>query len=640
MKHHRTLLPMIAVTLLLAAAGANAQTYTPLYTYPETNRGNTGILPPDQLAQGRDGNLYTTDASNGANGLGTVFSMTTAGVPTTVYSFCPVTGCLDGDFPMGGVALGFDGNLYGTAQGGGKNAAGTVFKVTPTGTLTTLWTFANGTDDSAPIFPLLQAQDGNLYGVSLAQYNGQYGAFFKVTSSGVFSVLHDFTFVDGSNPNLPTWGTDGNLYGTGYLGGSPACVGYQYGCGVVYKQTSTGKQTVLWNFKGFYSNDGALPAGVLVQGNDGNYYGATREGGNSANCGGGCGSVFKITPAGVLTILHNFTGYPTDGAYPYTGLTLGTDGNFYGVTSLGGKFNLGALYKITPAGTETIIYNFCSVSGCTDGLYPETPLVQHTNGKFYGSTSGNSLGGGVFYSLDMGLKPFARLVTWSGKVGKSAEILGQGFTGTTGVAFNGVNATFTVVSDTYMTATVPSGALTGTVTVTSSSSTLKSDRTFLVTPQLTSFTPGSGVVTASVTITGASLTQATKVTIGGKAASFTVNSDTQITAKVPAGAKTGQKITVTTTGGTATSAATFTVLPSITSFSPSSGPVGTLVKITGNTFTGTTAVKFGGVAATSFTVVKDTEVDATVPAGAVTGKIAVTTAAGTATSTTNFTVTP
>src|SRR6267143_4371085 len=207
MKHHRNLLSILAVALLFAMA-ANAQTYTPLYTYPQNNRGNTGILPPDAMSQGQDGTLYSTDAYNGAHNLGSVFKMTTAGVPTTIYSFCPQTGCLDGTNPMGGVGLGFDGNLYGTTQGGGKHAAGTVFKVTPTGTLTTLWTFANGTDDSVPIFPLLQAQDGNLYGVSLAQYNGQYGAFFKVSSTGVFSVLHDFSATDGTNPNLPTWSTD------------------------------------------------------------------------------------------------------------------------------------------------------------------------------------------------------------------------------------------------------------------------------------------------------------------------------------------------------------------------------------------------------------------------------------------------
>jgi hypothetical protein len=249
------------------------------------------------------------------------------------------------------------------------------------------------------------------------------------------------------------------------------------------------------------------------------------------------------------------------------------------------------------------------------------------------------LGGSVFYSLDVGFKPLVDLVTWSAKVGKTVEILGQGFTGATAVSFNGVHATFNNVSDTYLTATVPAGALTGAVTVTTFTNTLKSNRLFLVTPQIKSFTPTSGTVGSSVTITGVSLTQTANVTIGGKAASFTVKSDTQVTATVPAGAKKG-KITITTPGGIATSPGTFLVAPSISAFSPTSGPVGTSVVISGNSFTGSTQVKFGGVAATSFQVISDTKVDALVPSGAVTGPVSVTTPGGTGTSATNFQMTP
>ena len=303
-----------------------------------------------------------------------------------------------------------------------------------------------------------------------------------------------------------------------------------------------------------------MPEGVLVQGNDGNFYGVTREGGNSARCSGGCGTVFKITPAGVLTILYNFTGAP-DGAYPDTGLTLGTDGNLYGVTSVGGKFNLGALFQITPAGVETIVYNFCSAAACADGFNPETPMVQHTNGKFYGNTTGNSNGGGVFYSLDMGLKPFAGLVTWQGKIGKTVEILGQGFTGTTKVSFNGTSATFSVVGDTFLTASVPVGATTGFVSVTTPGGVLKSNRKFLVTPQVLTFSPPSGPVGTIVTIGGNSLTQAQGVGFGDYVpAPFTVNSDTSITATVPTGAQTGP-VGVKTPGGIGISSGTFTVTP-------------------------------------------------------------------------------
>jgi hypothetical protein len=249
------------------------------------------------------------------------------------------------------------------------------------------------------------------------------------------------------------------------------------------------------------------------------------------------------------------------------------------------------------------------------------------------------LGGSVFYSLNVGFKPLIDLVTWTGKVGATVEILGQGFTGATGVSFNGTAAKFVNVSDTYMTATVPAGATTGTVTVTTFTSSLKSNHSFLVTPQIKSFTPTSGIVGTSVTITGVSLTQATAVTIGGKAATFKVNNDTSVTAIVPAGARTGAAISITTSGGT-TSFGKFVVTPEVTSFTPTSGVVGTSVTITGNSFTAATKVTFGGVAATSYKVIKDTQVDALVPTGAATGPIAVTTAGGTGTSTTSFTVTP
>ena len=163
--------------------------------------------------------------------------------------------------------------------------------------------------------------------------------------------------------------------------------------------------------------------------------------------------------------------------------------------------------------------------------------------------------------MSMGLGPFVSFVgpQFSGKVGKTIEILGQGFTGTTKVSFHGIAATFAVVSDTYLTATVPAGATTGSVTVTTPGGTLTSNRVFRVTPAILSFSPTSGPVGTSVTITGTSFTGTKKVTFGGVATTFS-NSDTQITAPVPTGAKTG-KIQVTTPGGTATSPAVFTVTP-------------------------------------------------------------------------------
>jgi uncharacterized repeat protein (TIGR03803 family) len=270
--------------------------------------------------------------------------------------------------------------------------------------------------------------------------------------------------------------------------------------------------------------------------------------------------VFKLTPSGTITVLYGFI-QGSGPSVPYGGLVQGTDGNFYGTTSQGGTLNDGTIFRIGgKVSTPTYLYNFDK----TTGLLPEDTLLQHTNGAFYGDTfegGDPSSGCGVFYSWNQGLKPFASLVFTSSKVGKLVQVLGQGFTGTTAVSFNGVAARFTVVADTYLTALVPTGATTGSVTVTTPGGTLTSNKKFRVTPQILSFNPPSGPVGTAVTITGVSLTQATKVTFGAvNATIFTVNSDTQITATVPTGAKTG-KIVVTTPGGTATSSGTFTVTP-------------------------------------------------------------------------------
>ena len=543
-----TLFARMTAVIFLTTAAATAQTYTPLYTYPLTNNNTTGIVWPSLTSQGQDGSLYSTIVSNGAKNAGSVFKMTTGGQYTLLYNFCSQTGCADGSYPFSGVSLGADGNLWGTTSGGGTKAAGTIFKITPSGTLTKMYDFTNGLDDSAPTYAPLLGLDGNFYGVSEAQYNGQYGSFYKITTTGKLTP-HPFNYVDGAAPNLGTQATDGNFYGTAQGGGDPTCK-----CGVVYKATAAGKITVLHAFKG-YPTDGYRPIGVLVQGNDGKLYGTTYQGGAQ-----NYGSVFSITTTGVYTLLYSFDSFTGDGVHPLAGLTLGTDGSFYGSTNQGGTKNVGTLYQITSGGTEKILYNFCAVT-CLDGIYPATAMVQHTNGKFYGSTSGNSIpGDSIFYSLDMGLAPFAKIVIWKGKVASTVEILGQGLNGTTGVSFNGTPATFSIVSDTYMTAKVPTGAKTGSVSVVTSGGTLVSSHIFLVTPTIKTISPTSGPVGTVVTITGTGLTQTTKVTFGGKTGTFIVNSDSQITATVPSTATTG-KIVVTTPGGTATSSATFTVTP-------------------------------------------------------------------------------
>lgn len=546
MKPRKLVLALLIVWL--AGVSLNAQTYSVLYTYPGTDRNNSGILAPQVMSQGQDGALYSTVYSDGTANAGSAYKITTAGARTTFYNFCAQLSCTDGSFPQGGLILGTDGNFWGTTSTGGSKNEGTIFKLSSGGTLTSLYSFMAGTDGGYPTFTLIQGIDANFYGESNAVYNGQYGAVFRVSPAGKVTVpLADFNFTDGAVPSLFTQGTDGNFYGVAELGGSK-------NLGVVYKMTPAGKISVLHNFTG-YPSDGALPYGILTQGNDGNFYGVTYEGGTLNQ-----GTIFKISSTGTYSLLYSFS-YANgnyDGYHPVAGLTLGTDGNFYGVTESGGTDNAGAIIKFVPSGTESVLYSFCPKNVC-NGFYPVTPLVQHTNGKFYGNTAGNSLGGSVFYSFDLGLGAFAKLVNWSGSVGATVQILGQGFTGTTKVSFNGVSATFRIVSDTYITASVPSGATTGYVSVQTPGGTLKSNRKFLVAPANLTFSPTSGPVGTVVTITGTSLTGANRVTFGGvPATTFTVDSDTQITATVPTGAVTG-KISVTTAGGTATSADTFTV---------------------------------------------------------------------------------
>ena len=363
-----------------------------------------------------------------------------------------------------------------------------------------------------------------------------------MTPSGTLTVLHSFDLTNGSRPNGPlVQGSDGNFYGLTF--GGVGSTRY----GIAFKVTSKGTFTILHTFS---LTDGGNSYGGLTLGKDGNFYGATFNGGTV-----GYGVVFKMTSKGVLTVLHSFTP-ATDGGTPYGGLVQATDGNFYGVGYLGGSHNHGTIFRISPSGSFHVSYNMDG----THGDSPEVTLLQHTTGIFYGDTYvGGAHNTGTFYSLKASLAPYAALLPTSGKVGKSIGILGQGFNSATGVSFNGTTAKFNVSSDTFLTATIPAGATTGIVTVTIPSGNLKSNVNFRVTPQIKSFSPTSGSVGTQVKITGVSLTQASKVTFGGVAATqFTVDSDTQVTATVPTGAKTG-KIAITTKGGTATSSGVFTV---------------------------------------------------------------------------------
>jgi uncharacterized repeat protein (TIGR03803 family) len=455
----RGLITLAMFVLAFAATAVQAQTYTDLYNFGATPKEPADPVYSGIIAQGRDGNLYSTTPAGGTNGYGSVFKITPEGKLNVIYNFDGSLG-----IPYSGLTLGTDGNLYGATLGGGNSSYGAVFKITPYGNVTVLHTFT-GTDGGDPLAPPIQGADGNFYGTTASGGPSFAGTVYRITPSGKFTRLHSFDITDGANPFAPlVQGVDGDFYGTTFDGGA-------YQEGTVFRITNKGKLSVLCAFDFTPSGSSFTP---LVQGADGNFYGTTSSGGTY-----GEGTVFRITGSGKLTVLHSFPASSSDGTNPDVGLALATDGNFYGTAGAGGTNGYGITYRINSEGNYSVIYNFDN----THGSNPQVALLQHTTGALFGDTyEGGAYNQGAFYSLNAKLGAFAALVPTSGKVGKSVGILGQGLKGTAAVSFNGTSAQFKVASDTFLTATVPNGATTGFVTVTTVGGNLVSNQKFLVTP--------------------------------------------------------------------------------------------------------------------------------------------------------------
>ncbi len=510
-----------------------AQTYTDMHDFNSTD--GCCALYPSMLLQGQDGNIYGATTNGGTTGQGNIFKMTPSGTFTNIYNFDGT----HGEYPEGGISMGFDGNFYGTTYQGGTGPAGVIFKVTPSGTQTVLYNFTNGNDGAYPRTPPVQAPDGNLYGVT---GNGTNQVLYKLTPAGVFSII---ATIPSQSYSPLLVGTDGNLYGTTVYGGT-------FNRGTAFQFSPAKKKLkVIHNFNS--STEGGGPYGPLMQGVDGKLYGTTSAGGSGSG-----GTVFQMTTAGKLVVLVNFsTTNNANGATPFSGVVQGSDGFLYGLASVGGANNLGTLFKVSTTGANfTVLHSFATADGDTP---LSTPLL-HTNGKIYGMTyhGGAHTSYGVFYSFDNSLKPFTeQFVYYSGKVNDTVTLLGQGFSNATGVKFGAGAGSFVASTDAYMTATVDAGATTGTITVLEPGGNLVTPQIYKIIPTISGFTPKSGPVGTQVTITGMSLKQTTTVTFSGVKASFTVNSDTQVTATVPSGAVTG-KLALKTKGGSAT-AGTFTV---------------------------------------------------------------------------------
>ncbi|MGP8199763.1 MAG: choice-of-anchor tandem repeat GloVer-containing protein [Limisphaerales bacterium] len=378
--------------LTVFAISATGTTMADVYSFTGGNDGGV----PNGLMLGSNGLLYGTTQNGGLYGDGTIFSLTTNGVFTTLVTFDGMNGAM----PLDNLTQGTNGSIYGTTQLGGSNSAGTVFAMTPEGALTTIYSFTNNLNGINPSNALALGSDGNFYGSAQNSSGSGDGIIFKMTPAGLASNI--YTFAGSTNGTTPagelTQGTDGNFYGMTGRGGADLI-------GNVFKMTPVGALTNLYSFTN--GTDGFVPSGQLVQGTDGDFYGVTRR--YSINYNPlFYGSIFKITPGGARTILYALNPFVvnTDGAYPFGGLIQGSDGNFYGTTSEGYDitnngvtFNNsnGTVFQITPGGTLTTL---TSLNGFDDGAYPEAALVEGPDGALYGTTtSGGPYGQGTIFRL-------------------------------------------------------------------------------------------------------------------------------------------------------------------------------------------------------------------------------------------------
>ena len=434
---------IVSVLCVATAITSPAQTFTTLHSFD----GTDGLEPTSGLVQGSDGNFYGTTYFGGTsencdNGCGTIFQVTPGGTLTSLHSFNGA----DGENPGFGLIQGSDGKFYGTATT-------TIFSIVPGGTPVILASVSGLSSG------LAQGTDGNFYGTTggtdggTVSCSGNCGTVFKITPSGTLTTVYTFNGTNGYTPNSVVQGTDGNFYGTTEFGGSDNCgYGQPLSCSTLFKLTPSGTLTTLYSFcEQAGCPDGNSPS-VLVQGTDGNFYGTS-----TAPLDKGADTVFKITPAGTLTTLYTFceqAGCP-DGSAP-GGLVQGTDGNFYGTTRLGGSgsgpncVGCGTIFKMTPQGTLITLYSFDE----TDGNGPDG-LAITTNGTIFGTTgNGGASNDGTVFSLSLGiggttasttslnLSPASVTVGSAGPVVMTATVAPASGSGTpTGVVafFNGSN---------------------------------------------------------------------------------------------------------------------------------------------------------------------------------------------------------
>lgn len=390
-KFAETTASVFALSIFLSLASAHAQNFTVLYTF---TGGSDGASPSSGLIKDRAGYLYGTTVLGGGNGCnagsgcGTVFALEPDGTELKLYAF---QGGSDGSYPEAGLVIGAGGNFYGTASGGGTGCnnpggCGTVFKVSPAGVFGLLHSFA-GSDGSTPNGTLLKGAGGYYYGMTYEGGGSNSGAAYRLARNGTEFGLYSFSLPTGAFPlgNLIV-DSQGNFYGTTYDGGSSGCYNGD-GCGAVFKLTPAGVVSWVYFFQG--GSDGAYPQAGLVMDRNGNLYGTASGGGIDCDNGSSCGTVFRLTPAGVFTVVHAFSG-GSDGELPIGSLVIDRRGNIYGTTIFGGGATCGSgsgcgtVFEIDPNQVEAVLHAF---NGGSDGAYPVSNLLMGTGGYLYGTAS-------------------------------------------------------------------------------------------------------------------------------------------------------------------------------------------------------------------------------------------------------------
>jgi uncharacterized repeat protein (TIGR03803 family) len=505
-----------------------------------------------------------------------------------MYEFnCNTGGC--NPFPVGVLTRWTDGNLYGTTSAGSFFGTGTAFSATPQAPTVyqDLIAFSG-----MPFSGWVLAYDGNLYGATTSGGANGYGSLFQYIPPYTLNWLHDFTATESIAETPPVSGKDGNLYGV-------TALGHTYTVTIAPTPTYT-------------ALSGMTPGeclGGLYLASDGNLYGTTEKGGTKS-----LGAIFKMTtPKGTVSTVHSFKG--SDGSYPYSPL-VEEAGYLYGTTQDGGLKGGGAVFQYKlKANTTIAIYSFDPAA--TNGTNPEAGLVPAPGGtSFYGATfMGGLYGWGTLFEI-----------TTTGTLSKLYDFGGTGGT----VPGSGSTTLMQNTDGKYYAATFTGGA--------------QDDGTLytLVPVNLSEILTVVGPIFVQpglpVQILGDNLTDAIQVSFGSVQAQFQANSDSYLTATVPTTAL-DAPITVTLdTGLQVQTEMSVQILPRILNLDPSSGPVGTQVDVTGGGLAGTTEVTFGGVKATNFTVVNPSLIQATVPTGAKSGYVKVTTPNGTAQSPEKFKV--